>query len=289
MARRRYISTAISTDLTVARLGKECGDFACLLYTWLIPHAEDDGVIHASVDELLLLVLPAFRWKEAEDVEVALSGMHRLELITWDREQNFIVFPDSFYRYQSYISAKRRKTAEEKTEQRITPQNTEQRRISAQDAAEERKTPLCSGSGLSSSSFSPSESEATAPQAISAGDMGDIAVMDVPAAMRETVDYFLLKTGRPGITPLELSAVRELEKNHVPARVNQEIVKAIERYGRNGKPLTELTLDYIRKSLQYQVSRKQKALTPDCAEPIEGLEIYNKHVITGDEKGVQTQ
>ena len=43
MARRRYISTAISTDTAVCKLAKKYGEFAAMLYTWMIPHAEDDA------------------------------------------------------------------------------------------------------------------------------------------------------------------------------------------------------------------------------------------------------
>jgi DNA-binding Lrp family transcriptional regulator len=79
---------------------------------------------------------------------------------------------------------------------------------------------------------------------------------EAPPAMRETLDYFLLKTGRRGIEPEELSALRALEEIHTPARVNKEIAQAVERFGRNGKPLSSLILVYIYKSLQYQNSLK---------------------------------
>jgi DNA-binding Lrp family transcriptional regulator len=83
-----------------------------------------------------------------------------------------------------------------------------------------------------------------------------IAPDEAPPAMREAVDYFLLKTGRSGIQPEELSAIRALEEIHTPGRVNREIAQAVERFGRNGRPLSSLTLVYIYKSLQYQNSLK---------------------------------
>jgi DNA-binding Lrp family transcriptional regulator len=83
-----------------------------------------------------------------------------------------------------------------------------------------------------------------------------IAPDEAPPAMRETVEYFLLKTGRTGIQPEELSALRALEEIHTPARVNKEIAQAVERFEKNDKPLSSLTLVYIYKSLQYQNSRK---------------------------------
>ena len=86
---------------------------------------------------------------------------------------------------------------------------------------------------------------------------------DAPAPMGATVDYFLLKTGRPGISPGELSAVRALEKLHTPARIQTEIGKAVARYQQGGKPLASLTLEYVWESLKHQTSlpglRKAKA------------------------------
>jgi hypothetical protein len=79
---------------------------------------------------------------------------------------------------------------------------------------------------------------------------------EAPPVMREAVDYFLLKTGRAGIQPEELSALRALEEIHTPARVNKEIAQAVERFERNGRSLSSLTLVYIYKSLQYQNSLK---------------------------------
>jgi hypothetical protein len=74
--------------------------------------------------------------------------------------------------------------------------------------------------------------------------------------MKETLDYFLLKTGRAGIIAEELTALCNLEKIHTPQRVNKEIAEAAERFRKYDKPLCELTLTYIYKSLQHQNSLK---------------------------------
>ena len=92
MARRRYISTSISTDSAVSKLAKNYGDFAALLYTWMIPHAEDDGCIRADIDSLILMVIPGFRWKTEEEVEDVLNGMVEWGLIHWDKANNIISF-----------------------------------------------------------------------------------------------------------------------------------------------------------------------------------------------------
>lgn len=140
MSRRRYISTDISLDGRINKLAREAGDFAVLLYTWMIPHAEDDGSIVGDLDELMLRVMPGRRDKSTEEVGAALTCMAEIGLIVWDREANRIAFPpDSFYKHQSYISEERRNRAAE-------------RRTSANNGADERKTPLRSSSSTSSSS-----------------------------------------------------------------------------------------------------------------------------------------
>lgn len=280
MARRRYISTSISIDLTVAKLGKEYGDFACLLYTWLIPHAEDDGSIHADIDKLLLLVLPAFRWKTAEDVKFALEGMDELGLVKWDRENNLITFPDSFFRYQSYITEARRKKVKRNTNHDKTPQssgknlsltnnsanqrepaqNTANCRTIPQNSADQRKTPLCLGLS-SGEDNSPTESAEAAPV------NRPVELSEVPAIMRPVVKYLLHETGRENIEPSELPHVRELERLHVPARITQEIETALERFKRNARDPTTLTFEYLLNSLKHQKSRKsQKPRASPCAK-----------------------
>lgn len=118
MSRRRYISTAISHDKEVNKLACK-SDFAALLYTWLIPHAEDTAYLPSSdPEELLYRVLPGRRDKTAEDVKEAINLIvfHKL-LISENGDLRFP--PDNFFKYQSYISdsrksdsAKQRKTAQ---------------------------------------------------------------------------------------------------------------------------------------------------------------------------------
>jgi len=82
---------------------------------------------------------------------------------------------------------------------------------------------------------------------------------DVPEVMRECVDYFLLKTGRAGLRPEELSAVKALEIIHVPQRINREISKAIERFKEKCRSLMNLTFVYIYESLKFQNTRNTGA------------------------------
>jgi hypothetical protein len=127
MARRRYLSSAISTDKLVNRLALEAGDFAALLYTWMIPHAADNATLTGDPEELLMQVFPGRRDKQPEDVAHALAAMVELGLITWE-SCGCVRFPSSFYKHQTYISADRREVAE-------TAQIAADQRRSAQTAS----------------------------------------------------------------------------------------------------------------------------------------------------------
>lgn len=162
MARRRYISTEISTDPLVAKLGREHGYFAVLLYTWLIPHAEDDGTAPRDPEEILLKVLPGFRDLTTTDVESALQAMDELGLIKLNGER--VYFPaKSFYKYQTYVGESKRRQEEGPSpvmagkggEQRKTPENADEQRGTPEKAA----SPSPSPSPLPSPSPSPTKTK----------------------------------------------------------------------------------------------------------------------------------
>jgi len=109
MSRRRYISTDISTDDRVAQLSV----FGQLLYILMIPHAGDDGGITAKPVELRALVVPNLTRRKPSHVMEATAEMVRLELLEeCAEEQRFYFPPDAFYKYQRYITANRRKSAQ---------------------------------------------------------------------------------------------------------------------------------------------------------------------------------
>ena len=175
MSRRRYISTDMSIDKRLNRLAVEHSDFAALLYTWMVPHAADDATLNGDVDELIVTVIPHRRDKSAADVQSALVAMCSMGLIQWDGETIF--FPvEAFYRYQTYISAEKRRIADFADERRETPQNAEGSDVMAdsestpQNADERRETPQNTASlslSLSPSlspSVTPSGSGANAPR-----------------------------------------------------------------------------------------------------------------------------
>ena len=86
----------------------------------------------------------------------------------------------------------------------------------------------------------------------------------IPAAMKSTAEYMLLKTGRKGLIPSETGAILALEKIHYPARIQQEISVALERFARMGRPPDELTFEYIYESLRRQKSKKEKPKTVEA-------------------------
>jgi len=131
MARRRYISTEISVDKKVNKLAMQYGDFAALLYTWMIPHVGDNCEISGDFEELFLIVLPGRKDKTEDDIKNALSGMTDLKLVLpFIRNEKPMLFfpPKSFYKYQTYISRENRNY--QGIEQREQEENAEKRRES---------------------------------------------------------------------------------------------------------------------------------------------------------------
>ena len=95
----------------------------------------------------------------------------------------------------------------------------------------------------------------------------DEVIKKIPAAMNETVELLLLKTGRKGLLPEELGPVMALEKIHLPSRIQREITKAAERFLKQGKPLSSLSFVYIYDSLKYQKSSKSARAQPKVTMP----------------------
>ncbi|GHV50335.1 hypothetical protein FACS1894216_02350 [Synergistales bacterium] len=129
-----------------------------------------------------------------------------------------------------------------------------------------KSAPRLQESNYENQTYSPTESERSSPensdppnspQAQEAGSW-PVNVSEIPAAMRQVAEFLLLKTGRPNISADELIPIRELERIHFPARINQEIDTAIERFRRSGRELSSLTFGYLYESLKHQKSRKYK-------------------------------
>ncbi len=87
----------------------------------------------------------------------------------------------------------------------------------------------------------------------------DEALRQAPAALRETVEYFLFKTGRESVEPHELDLLPRLDAAHTPAMIQKAITRAVERFRRRGEDARQLTLDYVWQSLQHFTTRKSAA------------------------------
>lgn len=107
-----------------------------------------------------------------------------------------------------------------------------------------------------------SEGEGTSPDNIQTPILEEEDLKKIPSAMKETVEFLLLKTERPGLLPDELGPIMSLEKTHVPARIQREITIASERFKKQGKPLSSLTFIYIFNSLKFQKSTKSARAQP---------------------------
>ena len=101
MARRRYISTDISTDEKV----NSVSNFAKLLYTWSIPHFADNcRITPHNAAELKWTILPALK-EGPKEVEKAMQELFGAGLWGRDEEGHIFVPAESFYKYQTYINA----------------------------------------------------------------------------------------------------------------------------------------------------------------------------------------
>ena len=76
MANRRMISKSIS----VSDETNSISDFVALLFTWLIPHADDYGVIPGTPGRIKALVVPRRKQTE-QDVEAALEELQAVGLV----------------------------------------------------------------------------------------------------------------------------------------------------------------------------------------------------------------
>lgn len=84
---------------------------------------------------------------------------------------------------------------------------------------------------------------------------------DIPIRMKQTADYFLLKTGRMRITESDIAALKKLDEIHTASRINQEIGHAVARFTNIGRKREALTLGYILDSLKHQCSIPKKSNT----------------------------
>lgn len=113
MARKRYITTDISLSGKVEELGRRAGEYAIILWTWMIPHFDDWGRMEGQADKIFFTVTPRFSLlgRTPEDAEKALQAMVELGLIErYEVGGNLYIQVNraSFYELQTYIPQSKR-------------------------------------------------------------------------------------------------------------------------------------------------------------------------------------
>jgi len=94
------------------------------------------------------------------------------------------------------------------------------------------------------------------------------ALAAAPRALRETVELYWLKTGREGLTPDDLAAIRDLDQAHTPAVIQKAITESVERFARRGDDPAGLTCRYVWDSLRRFTTRKPRAaMSPEPERP----------------------
>lgn len=78
MANRRMLCKSIS----ISEQANDLDDFTALLFSWMIPHADDYGILPGSPRKVKALVIP-LRERTADDVEKAIITMVNAGLIWW--------------------------------------------------------------------------------------------------------------------------------------------------------------------------------------------------------------
>jgi len=101
----------LSKGISVSEQVNELDDFAALLFSWLIPHADDYGIIHGSAKKIKALVVP-MRKNTSEQVEKALSSIQKTGLV-WRY----------FYKDEQYLQFCRWECHQEGLHKRTEPKN----------------------------------------------------------------------------------------------------------------------------------------------------------------------
>ena len=94
------------------------------------------------------------------------------------------------------------------------------------------------------------------------------ALAAAPRALRETVELYWLKTECDGLTPDDLTALRDLDQAHTPAVIQKAITESVERFERRGDAPAGLTFRYVWDSLRRFTTRKTRAaMSPEPERP----------------------
>jgi hypothetical protein len=177
MSRRRYLSTEVSVDARINALAEQCGPLAVLLYTWMIPHAADDGSLGGDPLELKLRVVPGLAATIAE-IRQSVDAMVQLGLLERDDEASLLYFrPAAFYRYQTYIRPEHRRAASSPAADGVEPPD-------APRSADDQREPAESAASVSSSPPAPASPPAAVVSATAVAALaGSSSPLPAPAQL----------------------------------------------------------------------------------------------------------
>lgn len=214
MARKRYITTDISLSGKVEALAKEAGEYAVLLWTWMIPHLDDWCRMEGEADKVFYAVTPRFAnlGRGPEDAEKALEAMARIGLLQRYEVQGkayIQVDEESFYELQTYIPQSKRGNDKSKCPpppSRVAQSSTQSHRV-AQNAPSPSPSPTPSSVQRSSAATDlPSTTNATAADEVAAAAESE----SKHSAGRNLIqDQFAHLTGRIMPSPVDVMAIRE--------------------------------------------------------------------------------
>lgn len=116
MARKRFVTSEISTDRKIAKLAEK-NPTAAALWPWFITGFDDWGRMNADPIEIKLAIFPAFPYT-SEEIEEFIKLYHEFEIAYFyevDGKPYLAVNPEIWLKYQTYI----RKEKLEKQNSRI--------------------------------------------------------------------------------------------------------------------------------------------------------------------------
>lgn len=116
MARKRFVTSEISTDRKIAKLAEK-NPVAAALWPWFITAFDDWGRMNADPIEVKLAIFPAFPYT-SDEIEEFIRLYHEFEIAYFyevEGKYYLAVNPDTWLKYQTYI----RKDKLEKQNSRI--------------------------------------------------------------------------------------------------------------------------------------------------------------------------
>jgi len=104
VARKRFVTSEISTDRKIAKLAEK-NPTAAALWPWFITAFDDWGRMNADPIEVKLTIFPAFPYT-SDEVEEFIKLYHEFEIAYFykvDEKPYLAVNPDTWLKYQTYI------------------------------------------------------------------------------------------------------------------------------------------------------------------------------------------